>query len=448
MSFSEHFVWGVASSAYQTEGACFENGKGASIWDTFSHRTGADISDSNGDIACDAYHLYEKDISLMASLGVRAYRFSVSWPRVDPQGDGDWNEEGLNYYDRVVDCCISHGIEPYVTLYHWDLPQELESVGGWLARGTADAFAKYCCKVAARFGGRVNNYFTLNEIQCVVSLGYESGIHAPGRKCTPEELFCVHHNLLLAHGLAFRAIREVNPAALIGIASTGRLCYPSTQTKEDLKAANDATFETSDDDWMFTHQMVMDPICLGRYPDCSGTVLQKLINDVSAEDMTVIHTDVDCLALNIYNGSKVRSDDKGRPVYVPKPDGCPRTALKWPITPEIMEYGPRFLWERYGRPVLITENGSSCNDFIYLDGKVHDGDRIDFLTRYLRALQRCAESGVPIDGYFHWAFTDNFEWNNGYGERLGLVYVDYETQERILKDSAKWYSSVIRLNGV
>lgn len=448
MSFSKNFVWGVASSAYQIEGSPDEDGKGSSIWDAFSHKGGTIFSDDTGDIACDAYHRFEEDIALMASIGVKAYRFSVCWPRVDPLGDGKLNDAGLAYYDRVVDCCLKHGIEPYVTLYHWDLPLVLENYGGWLSRNTAEAFARYCKAVAKRFRGRVQHYCTLNEVQCVVLLGYKLGVHAPGHQLSPEELFLCHHNLLLAHGLAFRAIRETDISSKISIASTGRLCYPETQTVQDLKAAHEATFAISDDDWAFTHQMVLDLICLGHYPDCSGTFLQPLIDTVSPEDMSVIHTGLDFLALNIYNGNAVCADENGIPVYIPKPSGAPRTALKWPITPEVMEFGPRFLWERYGKPVIITENGLSCNDFVYLDGKVHDGDRIDFLTRYLKSLEKCAESGVPINGYFHWAFTDNFEWNHGYGERFGLVYVDYETQKRTLKDSALWYSSVIRKNGI
>lgn len=448
MSFSDNFVWGVASSAYQTEGAISEDGKGASIWDIFSHKTGVIFSDSTGDVACDGYHRYEKDISLMASLGVKAYRFSISWPRVDPKGDGSWNEEGFKYYSRVVDCCIEHDIEPYVTLYHWDLPQALEDKGGWLSRETAAAFAHYCGELALRLHGRVKNYFTLNEIQCAVMLGYSLGVHAPGKRCDIPELFSVHHNLLLAHGLAYSEIRKAEPDAKIGIATTGRLCYPSSRTSKDINAAMSATFAASDDDWMFTHQMVLDPVFLGRYPSAEGGVLQKLINEVSSEDMEIIQTGADCLALNIYNGNEVCADENGHPVFVPKEDGAARTALKWPITPEVMEFGPRFLWERYKKSVIITENGESCNDFVYMDGEVHDGDRIDFLTRYLRALQNCKDSGVPIEGYFHWAFTDNFEWDHGYGERFGLVYVDYKTQKRILKDSAHWYSKVIRQNGV
>jgi len=446
MIFPDNFIWGVASSAYQIEGSPDEDGKGPSIWDKFSHKAGVIFSGDNGDFACDSYHRYEEDIALMAAMGVKAYRFSICWSRVDPNGDGKWNEAGLAYYDRVVDCCLKHGVEPYVTLYHWDLPQALENAGGWLSRGTADAFARYCGVVTKCLLGRVHNYFTLNEIQCVVSLGYQSGLHAPGKQLPPCDLFSSYHNLLLAHGLAFRTIRNTDASAKISIASTGRLCYPKTKSPQDLQAAHEATFAISDGDWMFTHHMVLDPVCLGHYPDCSGTFLQPLINAVSPEDMAIINTGMDCLALNIYNGSEIRADENGRPVYVPKMAGCPRTALKWPVTPEVMEFGPRFLWERYGKPILITESGVSCNDFIYLDGKVHDGDRIDFLTKHLRSLGKCSDGGVPINGYFHWAFTDNFEWNYGYGDRFGLVYVDYETQRRIPKDSAAWYSSVIRRN--
>lgn len=383
----------------------------------------------------------------MATLGIKAYRFSISWPRIDPNGDGQWNAAGLDYYRRVTDCCLLHGIQPYVTLYHWDLPYTLECAGGWGSRSTAYAFARYCGFVAAHFAGKIRHYITLNEIQCIVSLGYGSGIYAPGQRLSPADLFRCHHNLLLAHGLAFRAIRTVDPNACIGIASTGRLCYPSSPPHQNLAAARAATFATSDEDWMFTHQMVLDPICLGRYPNCPGTTLQPLIDAIPRDDMSIIHTDVHFLGFNIYNGTAVCADTSGDPVFLPKTIGCPRTALKWPITPDVMEFGPLFLWERYQKSILITENGLSCNDFIYLDGAVHDLDRIDFLTRYLLALQRVIGAGVPIIGYFHWAFTDNFEWNRGYSERFGLVYVDFNTQDRTCKDSALWYRSVIQSNG-
>jgi len=447
MSFSKDFLWGAASSAYQTEGAPFEDGKGASIWDTFSHLPGTTFESDNGNSACDGYRRYADDIALMAAMGMKAYRFSVSWPRVDPQGDGVISERGLAYYDRVIDCCLSHGIEPYVTLYHWDLPQALEDKGGWQNRDTCRAFARYCGTISEHFRGRARHYFTLNEIQCVVLLGNSHGIHAPGKKLPTKELFSIWHNLLLAHGLAFREIKQADPSATVSLASTGRLCYPETASAADLEAARRQTFAVSDDDWMFTHQMALDPVILGKYPDTGGSVLQPLIDAVPYSELDLIRTGVDCLALNIYNGSRVREGKGGLPEYVPNPSGCRRTAMKWPVTPEVMEYGPLFMWERYGKPVLITENGVSCNDFLYADGKVHDADRIDFLAQYLRSLRLCAEHGVPIEGYFHWAFTDNFEWDRGYGERMGLVYVDYATQKRIPKDSAAWYARVLGENG-
>ncbi|MEA4896108.1 MAG: GH1 family beta-glucosidase [Oscillospiraceae bacterium] len=447
MGFSENFIWGVASSAYQTEGAAFEDGKGASIWDSFSRKPGAVFEGDTGDIACDGYHRYQEDIELMASMGIKAYRFSISWPRVDPQGDGTFNELGFAYYDRVIDSCLSCGIEPYITLYHWDLPQLLEDRGGWQNRNTCLAFAGYCRAVAERFRGRVRHYFTINEIQCVVSLGYQSGIYAPGKMLPVTELFQIWHNLLMAHGLAYREIKDIDPSAHVSLASTGKLCCPETGKQADLEAARKASFEISADDWLFTHNMALDPVIFGEYPETDDPVFRPLFGAVPRNELGIINTGADTLALNIYNGSSVRAGKNGEPEYVPKAPGCPRTALKWPVTPEVMEYGPRFICERYHRPVLITENGVSCNDLIYLDGKVHDLDRIDFLTRYLGSLRRCIESGVPVNGYFHWSFTDNFEWSRGYSERMGLVYVDYLTHRRIPKESAAWFSLLLAKNG-
>lgn len=445
MSFSKDFIWGVGSSAYQTEGACRADGKGPSVWDSFVHLPGTIFAGDHGDTACDGYYHFEEDIALMAKLGIKAYRFSISWPRIFPEGDGALESRGLAYYDHVVDCCLEHGIEPYLTLFHWDLPQALEDRGGWSNPDCGAAFARYCKTLAEHFRGRVRNYFTLNEPQCAVLLGYARGQHAPGKRLEISELFAVWHALLLAHGQGLRAIREADPEARVSLASTGRLCFP--QTAGDTEAARQATFAVSDDDWMFTHQMVLDPIFFGRYPQVEKGVLSDLIAAVPQEDLDIINTGLDWLALNIYNGSAIQktADDFGE--YVPHSPGCPRTALKWPITPEVLEFGPQFLFERYQKPVLITENGVSCNDFLYLDGKVHDLDRIDFLTRYLGAIKRTAEKAVPVAGYFHWSFTDNFEWHSGYGDRMGLIYVDYTTQKRTPKDSAAWYAKVIADNG-
>jgi len=330
-----------------------------------------------------------------------------------------------------------------MTLYHWELPQSAEDRGGWRAEETAHAFARFAGMMAAHFKGRVKNYFTLNEPQCTTSLGHQQGLHAPGLKMDMETQFRVHVNQMVAHGLAQRAIKSADPTAIVGIASTGNLCYPQTETSENIDAARAATFTVSQENWIFTHHWLLDPIVLGRFPNCAGTALEPLVKQVTPEQLEVIHTVPDMLGYNIYNGHAVCAGENGLE-YIPKYAGFPRTALKWPVTPEVMDWGVRFLQERYQLPGFITENGLSCNDRIYLDGKVHDIERIDFLTRYLDCLNRAIENGADIRGYFHWALTDNFEWHNGYGERFGLVFVDYPTVTRIPKDSFYWYKEVVR----
>ena len=442
-TFPKDFVWGAASAAYQIEGHDLADGAGASIWRTFSHTPGKVAWADTGDIACDAYHRFEEDLDLLAKTGARAYRFSTSWARVDPNADGSWNEAGIAYYDRLVDACLARGLTPYMTLYHWELPQAAEDRGGWQKRATAEAFGRYVAMMAQHFKGRVKHYFTLNEPQCTVSLGYAQGIHAPGKQLGLKDVFSCWVNQLLAHGFAQRAIKAADPDAVVGIASTGRLCYPETETQENILAARKATFDVDPQNWLFTHNWLLDPIVLGTFPDCAGTSLEPLVKKVKKADMDIIHTVPDILGYNIYNGNAIRAVEEGY-LYVERAPGFPRTALKWPVTPEVLDWGVRFLQERYGLPGYITENGLSCNDKIYLDGKVHDPDRIDFLHRYLAALGRAIESGADIRGYFHWALTDNFEWHNGYCDRFGLIFVDYENQRRIPKDSYDWYAGVIR----
>lgn len=443
--FPKDFLWGAASSAYQIEGYSLEDGGGASIWDTFAHTPGKIAYEDNGDIACDSYHRYEEDLELLKELGVKAYRFSTSWARIDPYADGCWNQAGIAYYDKIVDGCLARGIEPYITLYHWELPQSAEDRGGWRNEETAYAFGRFAKMMAEHFKGRVKNYFTLNEPQCTTSLGHQQGIHAPGLKMDLQTQFRVHVHQMIAHGLAQRAIKETDPTAIVGIASTGNLCYPETDA--DVDAARKAAFATAEEFWIFTHQWLLDPICLGRFPDCAGTALEPLVRTVSAEQLEIIHTVPDILGFNVYNGHAIRASGDGFE-YVAKYPGYPRTALKWPVTPEVLDYGMRFLYERYGKPMYITENGLSCNDKIYLDGKVHDLDRIDFLARYLTCLNQAIENGADIRGFFHWALTDNFEWHSGFGERFGLVFVDYPTVTRIPKDSFHWYKEVIRTGNV
>ncbi len=440
--FPKDFLWGAASSAYQIEGFSTADGGGKSIWDTFSHTPGKVANSDNGDIACDAYHRWPEDIALMKELGVKAYRFSTSWARVDPNADGSWNMAGAAYYDKIVDACLEAGIEPYMTLYHWELPQAAEDRGGWQSEETAYAFGRFAGFMAAHFRGRVKHYFTLNEPQCTTSLGYQQGVHAPGLKLSLKKQFRVHLHQMMAHGLAQRAIRQADPEAVIGIASTGNLCYPVTETPGDIAAARQASFATAEDNWIFTHQWLLDPIVLGKFPDCAGTALEPLVKKVTSEQMALIHTVPDILGYNIYNGHEVKAGPQGFE-FIPKYPGFPRTALKWPVTPEVLDWGVRFLYERYPLPSYITENGLSCNDRIYLDGQVHDPDRIDFLARYLQALSRAAESGADVRGYFQWALTDNFEWHSGYTERFGLVFIDYPTGRRIPKDSFRWYKKLI-----
>lgn len=443
LNFPKDFLWGAASSAYQTEGFSTADGGGTCIWDTFCHTPGKIAWNDNGDIACDGYHRYTEDIALLKELGVKAYRFSTSWARIDPNADGNWNQAGLDYYDRLVDGLLDAGITPYMTLYHWELPQAAEDRGGWQTRDTAEAFGRFAGMMAQHFQGRVKHYFTLNEPQCAISLGYKIGVHAPGKQLDLPGQFACWVNQLLAHGLAQRAIKTVDPDAIVGIASTGRLCYPETETQENIEAARAETFAVSNDDWLFTHHWLLDPICLGRFPACPGTDLYPLLNQITESEMEIIHTVPDMLGFNIYNGNAIRAGESG-PIYAERYPGYPRTALKWPITPEVMNWGIRFLCERYSLPCFITENGLSCNDHIFLDGKVHDPDRIDFLERYLQQLQIAAEAGVDIQGYFHWSLTDNFEWHSGYSDRFGLIYMDYPTGNRIQKDSFYWYQSLIR----
>lgn len=446
--FPETFLWGAASAAYQIEGGAVEGGRGPSIWDTFSHIPGKVARDENGDVACDSFHRWPDDVAALKAMNLRAYRFSIAWPRILPQGDGSVNPEGLAYYDALVDALLREGIEPYITLYHWDLPQALEDRGGWQNIDTARAFGRYAAVVAEHFRGRVHNWFTINEIACVVGLGYGSGIHAPGLQLSLEGQFTCWQNVVYAHCLAEKALHQADPANRVGFASTGRLCYPVTDDLRDVEAARRLTFGCPDDDWTFTHQMALDPLCLGRWPrEDVGPRLAACIAAVPAEiNDALAFGKPDMLGLNIYNAQPARMGQAG-PEYVRRPTGYPRTALGWPVEPDSLDWGPRFIGERYGLPMYITENGLSCNDKIYLDGLVHDADRIDFTARYLLALSRGIRQGADVRGYFHWSLVDNFEWYSGYNERFGLYFMDYATHDRIPKDSARWYARVAAENG-
>ena len=456
--FDKNFLWGTASSSYQIEGAFTEDGKGLSIWDTFSNKPGNIAHDENGNKACDHYHRYREDISLMKNLGIQAYRFSISWSRIFPDGivkdsDGNirYNKAGLDFYDKIVNFWLENNIKPFITIYHWDLPQALEDKGGWLNRETAFVFADYAEFICKHFSDRVTNIATINEPQIISGLGYMLGLHAPGKKLDTVSVLSVIHHLALAHGLAVTKMRAVAKQPVkIGFSSTGGLCYPSKECDEDIDAARAECFNIVKGNMTFNHTIFCDMTCLGRYPDIAGTELhlepglEKIghyeeLPFVKKGDIELIHQPIDYLGINVYNGHEINAAG-----YINKKPGSPRTALGWPVTPGVMNYGIRYLYERYNLPIYIFEDGLACNDIISLDGKVHDSNRIDFLTRYLTDLEKAYKAGVPILGYFHWSFTDNFEWHSGYDPRFGLIYVDYETQQRIPKDSAYWYSDLIK----
>lgn len=453
MSYPKDFLWGVASASYQIEGGAFEDGKGPSIWDEFTHTPGKIAYGHNGDVACDAYHRYEEDLDLMQKMGVKAYRFSISWPRILPEGEGQINDKGLDYYDHLIDGCIKRGIEPWLTLYHWDLPLALQKKGGWVNRDTAYAFEKYAEIIASHFKGRVKNYYTFNEPQCIIGLGNKLLLHAPGVLLSDEDAFMGWHHIVLAHALAVKKIRAIDPDTKIGVASTGALTYLKEMTKdiETPKELVEGAFVSLPMDqnpkWYFNHQWFFDPLVFGHYPDDPNCPWQDLKDKPSVIEDLKLLVKPDFLGLNLYNGTEMVKTEDGSYQMAGHYPGFPRTALKWPVTPEILYWGPRLIAERYGLPVMITENGLSCNDKIYLDGKVHDLDRIDFLNRYLLALKKATEDDIPVTGYFHWAFTDNLEWHSGYDDRFGLIYIDYRTLERIPKDSASWYAEVIKTNG-
>lgn len=438
MKFPENFLWGAATASYQIEGAWNEDGRGMSIWDTFSHTPGKVANNENGDVACNHYHRYEEDVRIMKELGLKAYRFSIAWTRLFPNGDSIRNDAGFEFYDRLIDELVKNDIEPIITLFHWDLPQALEDKGGFMWDGISDAFEFYAKEVVEHFSDRVTKFCTINEPQCYVHLGYYYGVHAPGYKYPEdnEHLGKVMRNLLLAHGKAVKVMRSVaKQPILIGTATTGTLCLPLNDSPAAVEMARKLSFPVDGEGIAFSHNWFLDPAILGTN---SISILE--LND---EDMAIINQPMDFVGINIYNGKQC--DETG---YVDRYTGFPRTALGWPVSPEIMHYGLKFIYDRYNLPIYITENGVACNDRVFDDGKVHDADRIDFLATYIKQMQLAISDGADIRGYLHWSLMDNFEWHTGYDPRFGLIFVDYRTGERIFKDSAYWYKEVICNNGI
>ncbi|MDR1664594.1 MAG: beta-glucosidase [Clostridiales bacterium] len=454
MGFKKGFIWGGASASYQIEGAAYEDGRGMSVWDMFCKQPGRITDGSSGDVACDHYHRYQEDVDIMRELEFKAYRFSVAWPRVLPEGGGKINEKGLDFYDRLVDALLKANITPYATLFHWDYPYALFRRGAWLNPDSPKWFADYAEVVAKRLGDRVKNFFTLNEPQCFIGISYDSTEHAPGISFPVWDTITMMHHVMMGHGLAVKALRGNVKDAQIGFAPCNGTFYPATNSPGDIDAARQACFDTTES-WTWCLTSVSDPVMLGTYPEKFIKMFGKYLPASWEKDLETIHQPLDFYGQNIYNGSCAASDGNGGYKIIPRAPGYACTNAvnglgnlsKWPVTPECLYWGPKFLYERYGKPIYITENGCSCHDVISLDGKVHDPNRIDFLNRYLLALRRAADDGVDVGGYFHWCVTDNFEWAKGYTDRFGLIYCDFTTQQRVIKDSGYWYREVIRANG-
>ncbi len=442
-----NFRWGVATSAYQIEGAHAEDGRGQSIWDTYCRTPGMVDGGDNGDVACDHYHRMPEDVGLIASLGVDTYRFSVAWPRVQPGGRGPANQAGLAFYDRLVDELLGKGVAPWVTLYHWDLPQELEDAGGWPERDTAYRFADYAMLVFDKLQDRVRTWTTLNEPWCSAMLGYYEGRQAPGRQSFDDAMDAVHH-LLLGHGLAAQRMRAAATKPIeLGITLNMGTSMPATQSTADLEATRRVDGLGA--------RIYLDPLLRGQYP---GDILDDLSTrgvklPVVDGDLKIISEPIDVLGVNYYSSHVVSGvddsgrteDEEGNPVHKNVPLGRPVTAMDWEIVPEgFTELLVRLSRDYPGMPLVITENGAAFDDVADESGFVGDADRTAYLSAHIAAVAAARQQGADVRGYFAWSLMDNFEWSYGYAKRFGLVHVDYETQVRTPKQSALWYRDTIR----
>ena len=447
--FPKTFVWGAAAASYQIEGAVEADGRGQSVWDMFCRKPGMVWNGHTGDVSCDHYDRYAEDVGLMKQMGLQAYRLSIAWPRIQPNGVGKPNAAGLDFYDRLVDALLAAGITPWVTLFHWDFPLALYHRGGWLNRDSADWFADYTTHVVERLSDRVKHWMTLNEPQVYIGAGHMEGRHAPGDKLAFKEALLAGHHTLLAHGKGVQAIRAASKQpALVGYAPVALSKMPlDPKSAADIAAARQHMFTVAAET-AWTNTWWMDPVFLGHYPEDGLEFFGKDAPTPHADDLETIAQPLDFCGVNIYQGQYVRAGADGKPEEMPMPVGARLTAFEWYVTPDAMYWGPKFLHERYGKPIVITENGISNRDWVALDGKVHDPERIDFTQRHLLEAARAIADGIPIQTYFHWSFIDNFEWAHGYKHRFGMVFCDYENGgTRTIKDSGHWYAEVIRTNG-
>jgi len=439
IKFPKDFTWGVATSSYQIEGAVNEDGRTLSIWDTFSKTEGKTYQGHTGDVACDHYHRYKEDVEIMKEIGVKAYRFSIAWPRIFPE-EGKYNPKGMDFYKRLVDELLKRDIMPVATIYHWDLPQwAYDKGGGWLNRDSVKWYLEYASKLFEELGDVVPLWITHNEPWCSSILSYGIGEHAPGHKNYREALIAAHH-ILLSHGEAVKAFREMNiKGSKIGITLNLTPAYPASEKEEDKLAAQYADG--------FANRWFLDPIFKGNYPEDMMELYSKIIGEfdfIKEGDLETISVPIDFLGVNYYTRSIVKYDEDSMLKAENVPGPGKRTEMGWEISPESLYDLLKRLDREYTKlPMYITENGAAFKDEVTEDGRVHDYERIEYIKEHLKVIARFIEEGGNLKGYFVWSLLDNFEWAHGYSKRFGIVYVDYETQRRILKDSAWWYKEVI-----
>lgn len=440
--FPKNFTWGVAAAAPQIEGAAFEDGKGESVWDRFARIPGKVANGDTLDVACDHYHRFKSDFALMRKLGVKHYRLSLAWPRIFPNGDGAVNPKGLAFYDRLLDALLAEGITPWVTMFHWDLPQALEDRGGWRVRATAEAFGRYADTIVRAYRDRVKNWITLNEMRCFTVLAYGDTIRPPGVVESAQVVNQTYHHALLAHGHGVRAVREHGGRdARVGLSDDSTITVSSTETAADIAAARTAFRELN--------IRSIDPIFRGRYSSIYHRITGRNRARVGRGDFGLIAQPMDFFGFNIYTGVIVRAGRRGRPEVLPFPPNYPAPENSWwlKLLPRAMYWGPRHVTELYApKEIVITENGAGYDDTPPQNGDVLDLHRREYVRQCLVELHRAIADGAPVRGYFLWSFMDNFEWLDGYARRFGICYTDYATQKRTPKLSARWYSEVMRLN--
>lgn len=441
--FPRDFTWGVATAAPQIEGGAFLDGKSASTWDAFCRVPGKVLNGDTLDIACDHYHRYEEDFDLMVKLGIRHYRLSIAWPRICPDGDGRVNQAGIDFYHRVFDALAIRGITPWVTLYHWDIPQCLEEIGGWRNRRVVDAFAYYADAVVKAYAGKVKHWITMNEISCFTRMAYGTGRKAPGLREEEQVVNQTYHHALLCHGHGVRAVRQYGgPGAQVGLTDNPSIPVPVTGSSADISAAEQA--------YVDDNIRVLDPIYKKHYSERYHQITGEDCAMAEPDDFSLISQATDFLGLNVYWGYFVQAGPDGQLERLPFPAQYPRTSSPWhALVPQALHWGPRFAHGLYSPgPIYITEHGAGYDEEPGADGRILDLHRRDCLRTYLRELLDAIEAGVPIKGYFLWSFLDNFEWQDGYQRRFGIVHTDFKTQKRTPKCSAEWYAAVIAANGL